>query len=523
MLKALSFLSLSLISLVTQAQTTFQKTYGDSSVNDNGQSILYTSDGGYMIAATRFTPGNWIESLFLIRTSSVGDTLWTRLIKEPTVNYSGAQVIQTYDGGFAITGIKGGGITFVPYLLKIDSSGFILWNKSYLWFADEHINSIVQTPDSGFLLGGYLYNGNNLVYFIRTDSVGDTLWTKSYGEAFYNASVYSMRLAKDGGFIAAGSIQDANTQDVDAFLFKTDSSGTVQWARGYGDVGYDYAQQVEVTSDSGFVIAAVTYSFGAGLADFYLIKTDSDGDLVWSKTYGGISDDRSESVRQTADGGYLFTGESASFSFGNFDVYIIRTDANGDTLWTRTVNGLQNNEGYSLVLTADNGFAITGTYVNQNGNNDVYLLKANASGIMDCSEGSTPTTVTIPTTQVVNHHLNFVPSEPSVISHTLEVSSGARMETICYPVGIIEANNHENSFLIYPNPANNKCTIYNSQFTIEEIEIFDLLGRQYSSLKANYARLQRAIDFDISTLASGIYLIKAQNGKETIVRKFIKQ
>ena len=528
MYRVLTLIFTVLISLDVSAQTSFQKTYGDSTVNDIGQSIIQTSDGGFMIAATRFTPGNWIESLFLIRTNSVGDTLWTKLIKEPTVNYSGSQIIQTSDGGFAITGIKGGGITFVPYLLKIDSSGNLLWNKTYLWFADEHINSIVQTPDSGFLLAGYLYNGNNLVYFIRTNSVGDTLWTKSYGEAFYNASIYSVRIANDGGFIAAGSIQNANTQDVDAFLFKTDSLGNVQWAKGYGDIGYDYAQQVEVTSDSGFVIAAVTYSFGAGLADFFLIKTDASGTPQWSKTYGGSSDDRSECVKQTGDGGYLLTGESASFSFGNFDGYMIKTDASGDTLWTRTVNGLQNNEGYSMVLTSDSGFAITGTYINLFSNNDVFLLKSGTSGITGCESGSSATTVAIPLTQVVNHHLNFFPSQPSVIPHVLDLSSGASVETICDPVQIAEMNSDENLFLIYPNPVQDKLAIGSWQAPIGSIEILSILGIDVLAVRPitdgmPIVHFELPVEIDVSMLPPGIYFIKAQCGTDKLVRKFIKQ
>ncbi|CAN5482620.1 hypothetical protein BH11BAC1_BH11BAC1_09160 [soil metagenome] len=516
--RLLLFILLMFFIFSASAQTTFRKTYGDSTVNDNGQSILQTRDGGFLIAGTQFNTGNLFESLFLIRTDHNGDTLWTKLVKEPAVNYSGSQVIQTFDGGFAITGIKGGGVSFVPYLLRIDSLGNFISNKSYLWFADEHINSIVQNPDSGFLLAGYLYNGNNLVYFIRTDSVGDTLWTKSYGETLFNANIYSLRVAKDGGFIAAGSIQNTNTQDVDAFLFKTDSMGNIQWAKGFGDVGYDYAQQIEVTNDSGFIMAAVTYSFGAGLADYYVIKTDSFGNPLWSKTYGGASDDRSESIRQTDDGGYLISGESASFSFGNFDVYMIRTDSNGDTLWTKTVNGLENNEAYSMVLTEDSGFAIAGTYFSQFSNNDVFFLKADASGSMGCSERSTATTVNIPATIITNHHLNYFPSQPSVISHTLEIKSGARVETLCFPLSIEEFK--RSPVFAYPNPANSQCTIYNSQFTIEEVKIFNFIGEAVQipiTYNHQYAKLE------IDKLAPGIYFLLISTNNELYSASLLKQ
>ena len=526
--KFIVFLSLlNVFALNSFAQTTFQKTFGDTAVNDIGQSILQTQDGGYLIAATRYTSGNYIESLFLIRTNSNGDTAWTRLINEPTVNYSGSQAVKTSDGGFVITGIKGGGNTFVPYLMKMDSSGNVVWNKTYLWYADEHINAIVQTPDSGFLLAGYLYNGNNLVYFIRTNSSGDTLWTKSYGESFFNASVYSVRLASDGGFIAAGSIQNTNTQDVDAFLFKTDSSGNFQWATGYGDSGYDYAQQVETTIDSGYVIAGVTYSFGAGLADFYLVKTDASGTLQWSKTYGGSSDDRSESVRQTADGGYLFTGESASFSFGNFDNYMVRTNASGDTLWTRTLNGLENNEGYSLVITSDTGYAITGTYLNASANNDVFLLKVDGDGLLDCSARSTPATVMQPATQTLNHHFNEYPCSPSVIPHTLAVGSGAKVETLCFPQGI-ENITGDDQILIEPNPCSDKCIVRNLNERLTDVKIFNVLGKPV--LFCGGAENQNGISkdgytvvSDVSRLVPGIYFVEVNCGGSVAVLKMIKQ
>jgi len=502
----------------TSAQITFQKTYGDSAVNDIGQSVLQTDDGGFVIAATRFNSSNLIATLFLIRANDIGDTLWTKLINEPTINYSGSQIIKTFDHCFAITGIKGGGNTFVPYLLKIDSAGNITWNKTYLWFADEHINSIIQTPDSGFLLAGYLYNGNNLVYFIRTNSVGDTLWTKSYGETFFNANVYSVRQAIDGGFIAAGSIQNTNTQDVDAFLFKTDFLGNVEWAKGYGDAGYDYAQQVEVTADHGFVLAAVTYSFGVSLSDFYLVKTDSAGNVIWSKTYGGISDDRSESVMQTWDGGYLVTGESASFSSGNFDTYMIRTDASGDTLWTRTINGLQSNEGYSQALTSDSGFAIAGSYLNQFGNNDVFLVKSKAIGLMDCSEHSTSTAVSNPATQMLNHHMDIFPASPSVLSHTMNVSSGANVETLCNMTAI-DIVSEAIQLTVYPNPVSEKFVV-ESEHAIYSVRLLNMIG---SDVKTFTLKGLNHFEVNISELKQGMYFLVVESDNRCSAMKLLKQ
>ncbi len=506
-----SFLSFS------QAQITFQKTYGDSLVEDIGQSILQTADGGYAIAGTRYTAGNIFESLFLIRTNSNGDTLWTKLIRENFNQYQCAAVKQTLDGGFIFTGINGNGNLFNPYLLKTDSAGNVVWSKSYEIAGQEHTYSVVQTTDSGYFIAGYLYNGSNLIYFIKTNSTGDTLWTKSYGETNYNAAVYSAVQTSDGGFIATGTIEDKSTQDVDVCLFKTDALGNVEWTKAFGETGYDYGQQVEQTADGGYAIAAVTYSFGVGSADFYLIKTDSSGSLMWTKTYGGSSDDLSESIHQTFDGGYLFIGESASFSFGNFDVYLIKTNSGGDTLWTKTINGLQNNEGYSLIQTSDSGFAITGTYFNWNIHNDVFLVKTDASGNMGCTERSSNATVTSPATQFINHQLTAFTPGTMVIPTFTNTSTGATVETLCISDGIKE-NVFENSIFIYPNPAESEFAVGSKQSAIKSIQISNLLGEKIYS----------AVHCGLQTVACllfppGIYFVKIETEEGSVVKKLVKE
>ena len=499
---------------------TFQKLYGDTTVSDVGHSLIQTSDGGFLISGTQYTSGNYIESFFLIRTDPNGDTLWTRLIKEASVNYSGLQVISTYDGGFAIVGIETDWNYAVPFFLKIDSSGNILWNHTYLWFAEEQLNSVVQTPDSGFLLSGYLYNGNGnmLVYFIRTDVNGDTLWTKTYGESNFNTQVYSLRMAPDGGFVAGGFIQDQLTQNVDAFLFKTDSAGNFLWAKSYGDNIYDYCQQVEVTAEGGLILAAVTYTQN-NFADFCLIKSDSSGNLEWSKNYGSTDEDRSENVRQTSDGGYLISGESSSFSSGNFDNYFVRTDANGDTLWTKTINGLQNNQGYSMILTNDGGFAVTGEYYAHQSNNDVFFLKADSLGFIGCSEKSTNTVVDSPLLTVDNHPMTFFPAQPTVVAHTMEVKSGTSLSTIC-EYDFIDINLKQ-EFIVFPNPVSEKLFItWKENNKPTRVRILNMYA---SEIISNSEINRTSALIDCRMLSPGIYLIEISSGEMISYQKIVKE
>src|SRR5437764_244417 len=112
--------------------------------------------------------------------------------------------------------------------------------------------------------------------------------------------------------------------------------GQITFQKTYGGTGDDVGRSVRQTSDGGYIIAGYNDSFGAGVQDIYLIKTNASGDTLWTRTFGGASDDRVYSVQQTADGGYIMAGYTASFGAGQYDVYLIKTDAAGDTSWTKT-------------------------------------------------------------------------------------------------------------------------------------------------------------------------------------------
>jgi len=154
----------------------------------------------------------------------------------------------------------------------------------------------------------------------------------------------------------------------------------------------DQGHSVQQTNDGGYIISGITYSFGNGDGDVYLIKTDGNGDSLWTKTFGGTGRDKGSSVQQTSDGGYIITGSTESFGNGEEDVYLIKTDVNGDSLWTKTFGGSDEDEGHSVQQTSDGGYIISGrTYSFGNGEGDVYLIKTD-------SQGNVTSTFNIPTT-----------------------------------------------------------------------------------------------------------------------------
>ncbi|MCH7761882.1 hypothetical protein IIA15_10870, partial [candidate division TA06 bacterium] len=139
-------------------------------------------------------------------------------------------------------------------------------------------------------------------------------------------------------------------------LFAVSSPAQITFERTYGGGARDEGYSVQQTSDGGYIIAGLTWSFGSGRDDVYLIKTDSLGDTLWTRTFGGTNSDGGRSVQQTLDGGYIITGFTNSFGVGGIDVYLIKTDSLGDTLWTKTYGGDYNDGGYSVQQTLDKGY-----------------------------------------------------------------------------------------------------------------------------------------------------------------------
>ncbi len=187
----------------------------------------------------------------------------------------------------------------------------------------------------------------------------------------------------DSGFaiLSSSSINACDSSDI--YLVKTDSLGILLWTKKYGGAGNDYGTSINKTSDGGFIIAGNTNSFGAGGYDLYIIKTDSLGDTLWSKTYGGIGDDAgwSTSVMQISNGNYIIVGSTKSYGQGNNDVYLIKTNSIGDTLWTRTYGDSLNNQGCSVKPTANGGFIIVGTtYIPFVNPSLAYLIKTDSTG-----------------------------------------------------------------------------------------------------------------------------------------------
>ena len=256
------------------------------------------------------------------------------------------------------------------------------WTRTYGGTEEDEGRCVQQTLDGGYIVAGQTASfgaGYDDFYLIKTNATGDTLWARTYGGSVRDWG-WSVLQTPDTGYIIVGQTSSFGAGDKDYYLVKTDASGSVVWARTYGGTGLDEGRSVQQTLDGGYILAGYTTSFGAGSYDFYLVKTTAGGDTVWTRTYGGTNEDVGYSVRLTLDSGYVMVGYTASFGAGNQDVYLVKTNTIGDTIWTRTYGGIGNDVGYSAQQTSDGGYIIAGYTASYGANGDVYLIKMNSSG-----------------------------------------------------------------------------------------------------------------------------------------------
>ncbi|PKP31427.1 MAG: hypothetical protein CVT99_08765 [Bacteroidetes bacterium HGW-Bacteroidetes-16] len=314
---------------------------------------------------------NFFFLLFLIPTF-VFSQGWEKTYGEGV----GRSVQQTTDGGY---------IAFCNsnfhniYLLKTNHNGDTLWTKTI--GENDHYFTLCgqQTIDGGYVIVGWTDPDNALndILLIKTDSNGDVLWTKTYGGS--NREVgFSVQQTFDEGFVITGW-SDSFSNSYDVFLIKTDSDGNALWTKTYGDDLMDIGKSIQQTADGGYIIAGESIIWGSGFSSVYLIKTDINGTALWTKTYGGIDEDAAYSVKQTTDGGYIVTGYTETLN-GTKDVYLIKTDDNGDSLWVKSYGGIYDDMGSSVQQTTDSGYVIAGYTEKINGTTDVFLLKTDNSG-----------------------------------------------------------------------------------------------------------------------------------------------
>jgi hypothetical protein len=288
------------------------KTYGGAKT-DYAYSMIETFDGNYFVLGFSQSFGGGDYDVYLVKIDPVGNLLWQKTYIS-WGNEEGREIIKTLDGNFMIVGTTNSNRPSQDaFLLKINPEGNVLWLKHYGGSGRDFGNSVKQCSDGGFILTGqtYSFGQNGDVFLVRTNFIGDTLWTKHYGGALTDEGV-SVVIDADGFAVAVRD--SSNGGDVNVGVIKTDPSGNVIWSKLFGGSEKDTPKRMNVTSDGGYIVGAISRSFGFIYPDMWLIKLNAQGDSTWSRHYGGPNHDHCHDVKQSADGGYLAVGHSRSYA-----------------------------------------------------------------------------------------------------------------------------------------------------------------------------------------------------------------
>lgn len=270
----------------------------------------------------------------------------------------------------------------------------VQWQKSLGGSFMEESPDIQQTSDGGYIVAGASASvngdvtgnhGNRDFWVVKQDPNGNIQWQKSYGGSGIDRA-NSVRQTSDGGYIIAGGTE-SNNGDVsgnhggsDFWIIKTDANGNLQWQKTFGGSGYDIAQAVRQTTDGGYIVAGIASSNDGnisgyhGVRDYWVVKTDASGNLQWQKPLGGESTDEASSIEQTPDGGYIVVGTSSSMggditgNHGNGDFWVVKLNTQGNIQWQKSLGGSNTDKASAVQPTSDNGYIIAGSSISNNGN-----------------------------------------------------------------------------------------------------------------------------------------------------------
>ena len=367
----------------------WSKTYGGANV-DRAYAMIKTNEGGYAMVGTTNSFGAGIINAFVVKTDGDGNLLWNQTYSGLGQGIADA-IVQASDNGYAITGYSysldesGGGLA--AWVLKTDFSGVLEWNQTFPELGTAIGYSILQTSDGGFAFVGTsnsIGNGGKEGFLAKLNSTGKMEWNLTYG-GVGDDEVFSVIQTSDSGFILGGDTSPTQGGPSSLWLIKTDNQGVMQWNKTYGN-GNDIniLSTLVRSGDGGYaIIGTVIPANGTAGDDYLLVKVDSSGNVQWTKTYSASTVDDALGGIQTGDGGYALVGVSNSSGSAFVKAWLVKADANGNQQWNQTYGGVGVNVAGAIVQTADGGYVLGG-YSNSTGfgQDDFWLVKTDAAGIV---------------------------------------------------------------------------------------------------------------------------------------------
>ncbi len=499
-----------------QSGIQWQKCLGGTS-GDAAWSVQQTSDGGYIVAGNSY--------------STDGDV-------------TGHHDSLSFNSDF--------------WIIKLDGSGTLLWQKCLGGSEGDGAYSIQQTADGGYVVAGYsasndgdvtgLHGSSSDFWIVKLNASGTLQWQKCFGGTDVEIA-NSIQQTVDGGYIIAGETSSSDGDVIglhdtlpslnDFWVVKVDSVGSLQWQKCLGGFGIDEAYSIKQTLDGGFIVAGLTWSNSGdvtgfhGWDDFWIVKLDNTGALQWQKCLGGSFSEEAFSAVQTTDGGYVVVGHAGSSdgdvtsSHSSRDCWIVKLNGSGGLQWEKSLGGTDFDYGNAVRQTSDGGIIIAGTTLSNNGDVtanhgslDWWIIKLDGSGTLQWQKsfGGTDTEHISSIEQTTDG--GFIVAG-STQSNDGDVSGNHSTSTddfwvvkLSFDVGIEKAN-AISQVNIFPNPVTNELRIQNAGLKIESVEMYNVFGK-----KVLEERFPKPI-IDVSSLSNGIYFLCVKTKEKTFSQKII--
>ena len=510
----------------------WEKNFGGSA-QDRAYAIIQTTDGGYALSGTTYSDdgdvgnNNGGSDYWILKLDGSGNLQWEQNFGGTQYEFA-ASLIQTMDQGYLIVGRTNSNEAGIygdtnGWILKLDESGNVEWERHIGGSDYDYIQSAIQTTDGEYILGGYSgssdgdvsnNNGDLDTWIIKLDINGNIIWERSYGGTGVDVG-WTIVQATNGDLVIVGYSNSKNGDvsenngDFDSWVIRVDSTGDLIWEQNYGGSKLDYSESIVPAADGGFILAGSSSSSDGdvaannGNADLWIIKIDETGNLLWENNYGGSELDWICALAPMTDGNYALAGFSESIdgdlteNNGGADLWILSIDEAGNLLWEESYGGSGDERALSIIQTAEGGFAIAGAsdsddgdVSNNHGGDDYWIVK-----LFPIFENN------------INPPLNGAPTD-ILLEKTIE-----------------QRDLFQPSLMIQPNPVIHSATVayYIDEESSINLELFDQSGQMVKSIIAGQRVLpgiyEASLEHDF--LSPGIYFIRLTTANTKISKKII--
>jgi hypothetical protein len=520
------------ISVYSYSQNRYQHIIGGP-LHERAQSICSSASGGYIVNGATSSYGAGDIDAMLIRTDDMGQITWSNVYGNTGYDNS-EYAIETFDQNIVCAGrsILLPSTVTAATLFKTDLNGQVIFSKSFGGNLNDGLYQVIETSDHGYACVGNsesTSSGLSDILLVRTDINGDTVFTRSFGtpESENGTSIIEL---PDKGFLITGrqSFISGSTLQANGLLLRTDSSGNILWSKQYGDSLWEELTGCRMTNDSGFIICGSTVSYGAGGFDILLMSTDDQGNIEWAKTFGETESDAAYDIQVNPDNSYVISGYTESLGHGNgrmqgldeANVFLLKTDENGTLAWMQTYgDGLQD-EAFRCAKAPDGGYLVAGFTKNYllTDSSQMLFIKTDAAGESGCHEEAvTPVDsfINLPFQNITLTQLSGISFSNFAMVQTAVTTDN---DDACL-FASSDKNVLVNEIKAYPVPFSDKLEINLSNIHLPcEIIMFDATGKQLKNLIAS----EKLFNMETSVLSAGYYILKIKNAKEEFSLPVVK-